>query len=305
MLPFPHLGELGSTTMHLLLVIGLASLMPLIIDPQKGLHRSLLLGVAALLAVRYIWWRATNTLAAPEFSFDMIGSWLLFGLEVLSIVGSLSAFLILSRFKQRSKEADLHMGWWGKDEPRVAILIATYNENKEILERTIIGAKFLRHRNKEIIVCDDSRRDWLRDFCAELNVRYLRRPTNEGQKAGNINHALDRLAEDPVTPDFVAVLDADFVPHRGFLSRSLALFHDPKVGLVQTPQHFFNQDPIQHNFNLGRSYPDEQRFFFDHMQPSRDGWGIAICCGTSSVCRWTALREIGGLAPHQSPKISC
>ncbi|WP_323763503.1 glycosyltransferase [Marinovum sp.] len=294
MLPFPHLGELGSSATHLMLVIGVASVMPLVIDPKRRWHRSLLLGVAALLALRYMWWRATETLAPPELSFSMIGSWLLFALEALSIVSSLSAFLILSHFKLRSEEADAHAGWWGAQEPRVAILIATYNEDKDVLERTIVGAKYLRHRNKEIIICDDSRRDWLRAFCEQLGVRYMCRPTNEGQKAGNINHALDRLAEDPVPPDFVAVLDADFVPHRGFLSRTLALFHDPGVGLVQTPQHFFNQDPIQHNFNLGRSYPDEQRFFFDHMQPSRDGWGIAFCCGTSSVARWTALREIGG-----------
>lgn len=294
MLPFPHLGELGSAAMHLLLVIGIGSLMPLIIDPRRNSHRSVLLCVAAILALRYVWWRGTETLAPIELSVDMIGSWMLFGLEVFSVVGSLSAFLILTRYKQRSQEADNNAGWWGDAEPRVAILIATYNEDRDVLERTIVGAKFLRHRNKEIIVCDDSRRDWLRDFCAELQVRYLRRPTNEGQKAGNINHALERLSEDPISPDFVAVLDADFVPHRGFLSRTLALFHNPEVGLVQTPQHFFNQDPIQHNFNLGRSYPDEQRFFFDHMQPSRDGWGIAFCCGTSSICRWSALRQIGG-----------
>ncbi|TMV80467.1 Curdlan synthase, partial [Thioclava sp. BHET1] len=57
---------------------------------------------------------------------------------------------------------------------------------------------------------------------------------------------------------------------------------------------FFNPDPIQHNLGLSRSYPDEQRFFFDHMQPSRDGWGIAFCCGTSSMIRFKALQEIGG-----------
>jgi len=294
MLSFPHLGELESASVHLLLVIGMAGVLSALIDPMRNLHRSLLLGIAALLALRYTWWRATETLAPPGWTFDTIASWLLFALEALSILGSLSAFLILSRVKLRTQEADTHADWWGAQEPRVAILIATYNESKDVLERTIVGAKFLRHQNKEVVVCDDSRRDWLRDFCAEMDVRYIRRATNEGQKAGNINNALDRLAEDPAPPDFVAVLDADFVPHRGFLSRTLALFHDPEVGLVQTPQHFFNHDPIQHNFNLGRSYPDEQRFFFDHMQPSRDAWGIAFCCGTSSICRWEALRAIGG-----------
>ncbi|EPX76585.1 glycosyltransferase [Salipiger mucosus] len=294
MLPFPHLAELGASAVHVLLVIGIAGLLPGVIDPRRSLHRAVLLGIAAVLALRYAWWRGTETLAPFGPSFDALASWALFSLEGLSLVGSLSAFLIMSRVRLRSEEADANRDWWGAREPRVAILIATYNEDRDVLERTIVGARFLRHENKEVIVCDDNRRDWLRGYCAEAGVRYMRRPTNEGQKAGNINHALDRLAEDAVVPDYVAVLDADFVPHRGFLSRTLALFHAPDVGLVQTPQHFFNPDPIQHNFNLGASYPDEQRFFFDHMQPSRDGWGIAFCCGTSSVCRWEALRAIGG-----------
>jgi len=213
---------------------------------------------------------------------------------MLALIGSLSAFVIMSRIRLRSDEATDHAGWWRDAEPKVAILIATYNEDRDILERTIVGARSLRHQNKDIIVLDDSRRDWLRDFCAELGVRYMRRPDNKGAKAGNINHALARLAEEPVPPDFVAVLDADFVPHRGFISRTLALFHDPEVGLVQTPQHFFNPDPIQHNLGITRSYPDEQRFFFDHMQPCRDGWGITICCGTSSIARWKAVQAVGG-----------
>jgi len=144
------------------------------------------------------------------------------------------------------------------------------------------------------LVLDDGKRDWLRSFCEKRGARYVTRPDNKGAKAGNINHALQMLdAEGP--PAFFAVLDADFVPHRNFLRRALALFHDPQTGLVQTPQHFFNADPMQHNLGLARSYPDEQRFFFDHMQPARDAWGMAICCGTSSVARWDAVAELGGL----------
>ena len=291
--PFP--GELQSAFVRLLLILGAALVLPSIVRPHVALHRALLLGGSGILAARYLWWRGTETLAPFGLTVDMAASWSLFALEALALVSSMSAFVIMSRYRLRSEEADANAGWWDKSMPKVALLIATYNEDRDVLERTIIGAKSLRHTSKEIVVCDDSRRDWLRDFCAEQEVRYLRRPTNDGQKAGNINHALDRLAEDTRPPDFVAVLDADFVPHRGFVTRSLALFHDPEVGLVQTPQHFFNADPIQHNFGLSHAYPDEQRFFFDHMQTSRDGWGIAFCCGTSSMCRWTALREIGGL----------
>ncbi|PFG63010.1 cellulose synthase (UDP-forming) [Thioclava sp. ES.031] len=291
---YPQLGELGSAAMQLILVVGITAILPSFVKPRRNWHRAVLLGISAVLALRYIWWRATETLAPPGLTLDALASWSLFGLEAFTMIGSLSAFLVLSRIKLRSEEADQYANLPTEKEPLVAILIATYNEDRDVLERTIVGAKFLRHRNKMIMVCDDSRRDWLRDFCETKGVRYMRRADNEGQKAGNINHALDRLAEEEVQPDFVAILDADFVPHRGFISRTLALFHDPEVGLVQTPQHFFNSDPIQHNFKLDNSYPDEQRFFFDQMQPARDGWGIAFCCGTSSVCRWSALREIGG-----------
>ncbi len=291
---YPYLGEFAKSLVDVSLVAGIGLLLPFFIDRTRTLHRAALFVVAFLLAVRYAWWRATETLAPAGWTLDMAASWSLFGLEMSALVGSLSAFVIMSRLRLRRAEADAHEGWFGEKVPQVAILIATYNEELDVLERTIIGAKSLRHPRKEVLVLDDGRRDWLRDYCARQGVRYLRRPDNKGSKAGNINNALAVLAQDAEPPDFIAVLDADFVPHRGFLSRCLALFHDPKVGLVQTPQHFFNADPIQHNLGVSRSYPDEQRFFFDHMQPARDGWGIAFCCGTSSMVRWSAVQEIGG-----------
>lgn len=290
----PYLSEIQSSFVQLALIAGLALMLPAVVDPRRTLHRAILLSIAAALALRYIWWRATETIAPFGFTLDCLASWSLLFFEGAAMAGSISAFVILSRTRDRSPDADRNLGWWGDaPPPRVAILIATYNEELEVLERTITGAKGLRHPNTTVHVLDDGRRDWLRDYCAARGVDYIRRPDNRGAKAGNINHALGVLAADP--PDFVAVLDADFVPHRGFLSRTLALFADPKIGLVQTPQHFFNADPIQHNLNLSRAYPDEQRFFFDTMQPSRDAWGIAFCCGTSSIMRWQALMEIGGM----------
>lgn len=281
--------------MQLALVAGTALVLPTVVNPERTWQRALLFAVAAMLALRYAYWRLTETLAPAGLTIDCLASWSLFFFEMAALAGSISAFVIMSRTRHRADEVATHLGWWAPaPDPRVAILIATYNEELEVLERTIVGALALNHPAKEVLVLDDGRRDWLRDYCAVQGVRYLRRPDNKGSKAGNINHALDALAADPVPPDFVAVLDADFVPHRGFISRSLALFHDPCVGLVQTPQHFFNADPIQHNLGLSRSYPDEQRFFFDHMQPARDAWGIAFCCGTSSIVRWQALREVGG-----------
>lgn len=291
---FPKLNDLQSSFASLLLVAGFALILPVVVDPTKTWQRSLLLFISFLVSLRYAWWRVTDTLAPPGLNMDVVASWSLFGLEMAALTSSISTFVMLTRVSNRSAEVDRRLYWWKGRDPKVAILIATYNEDLDVLERTIVGAKWLRYQNKEILVLDDGRRDWLRDYCAEIKVRYLRRPDNRGSKAGNINNAVRVLAADPEPPDFLAVLDADFVPHEGFISRCLALFHDPEVGLVQTPQHFFNADPIQHNLGISRSYPDEQRFFFDHLQPSRDAWGIAFCCGTSSMVRWTALQQVGG-----------
>ena len=289
-----YLSDMESSLALILLIAGVAIILPLVFDKQNYKHRSAIFAVAGVLALRYLWWRATETIAPAGLSWDCLASWSLLGLETLSIVSSLSSFVILSRTRHRGDEATAQADWWADTPPRVAILIATYNEELEILERTIIGAKALKYPNKEVLVLDDGQRDWLRDYCEAQGVRYVTRANNVGSKAGNMNNALLVLAQDAVPPDYIAVLDADFVPHRGFLSRSLALFKDPKIALVQTPQHFFNADPVQHNLGLSRSYPDEQRFFFDHLQPARDAWGIAFCCGTSSVIRWQAVQDVGG-----------
>ena len=289
-----YLSDIQSGMIRVLLVIGVAIILPLVFNKHNRWHRSAIFAVAGVLALRYLWWRASETIAPMGLTWDCLASWSLLGLEVLSIVSSLSSFVILSRVRHRGEEATAQADWWAAAPPRVAILIATYNEELEILERTIIGAKALKHPNKEVLILDDGRRDWLRDYCEAQGVRYITRADNAGSKAGNMNNALRVLAQDTVPPDYIAVLDADFVPHRGFISRTLALFKDPKIGLVQTPQHFFNADPVQHNLGLSRSYPDEQRFFFDHLQPARDAWGIAFCCGTSSVMRWQAVQDVGG-----------
>ena len=294
MLPNLYLGDFGASLMHVVPILGAALILPYLINRNDTRHRVFLFAVAIVFAIRYAWWRTTETIAPVGWTVDFLASGLLLGLELMAIVSSISAFFILMRYRDRSSDSDLNAGWWEEEPPKVALLIATYNEELEVLERTIIGSKALRHPEKEIMVLDDGRRDWLRDYCEKQGVTYIRRPDNKHAKAGNINHTLQLLWARERPPDYVAVLDADFVPHRGFLSRTLALFHDPTVGLVQTPQHFFNADPIQHNLGISRSYPDEQRFFFDDMQPSRDGWGVAFCCGTSSIMRLDALKDIGG-----------
>jgi len=277
-------------------IAGLALLLLPYVRRDNAPVRILLLGITAFLALRYLFWRVTATLPPFGLTLDSIASIAFVTVEGAALLSSLTAYLILTRRKERSREADENLAWWGDaPAPRVDLYIATYNEEAAVLERTLAGAQALDYPYVRVFVLDDGRREWLDDVCARYGAEHRTRPDNAHAKAGNINYTLSQRLKDEDAPDFVAVLDADFVPHRNFVSRALALFHDRGVGLVQTPQHFFNPDPVQHNLYVAKAYPDEQRFFFDHIEPARDGWGIAVCCGTSSMVRVEALKEIGGL----------
>lgn len=256
----------------------------------RGTVAVLVLAVSA----RYLWWRLTATvLPVPAGTGQWLWIWFCFVIEAAAFIEVAVFMLIMSRVRDRSPEADRHeaaLRALPVDRlPSVDVLIPTYNEGVEVLEKTIVGALGLDYPRFSVTVLDDGRRDWLREFCAAKGVRYLARDDNLHAKAGNLNHGYRRT-----DADLIAIFDADFVPRRDFLWRTAGFFADSKVGIVQTPQHFFNRDPIQLNLALGQRWPDEQRLYFDVMAPGRDAWDAAFCCGSCSIIRRAALDEIGG-----------
>jgi cellulose synthase (UDP-forming) len=136
----------------------------------------------------------------------------------------------------------------------------------------------------------------VKQLADELGAYYVARRDNTHAKAGNINNGLAHALSTGRKPEFVLLLDADFTVSRWFLRRTLGLFEAHDVAIVQTPQHFYNADPIQAGLLCAEIWPDEQRFFFDSLMESRDAWGAAFCCGTSAVIRVKALVDIGGMA---------
>jgi len=260
--------------------------------------RAITCAVVLAVASRYLIWRFTETVRPMEVEqgFAFYWVWFLFLVEVLAF-SELALFLVaMSRYADRSKEADrLETEFFQRPDdalPTVDVFIPTYDEPLDVLERTIVGALALDYPKGKlkVYVLDDQRRDWLRSFCEQKGAIHVVRGDNAHAKAGNLNNGLKVSSG-----KFIAIFDADFVPFRNFLRRTLPFFTDPSIGIVQTPQHFFNPDPIQHNLGISAGYPDEQRFFFDHVEASRDAWGIAVCCGTSSMARTAALTQIGGL----------
>ncbi|MFW8643997.1 glycosyltransferase [Rhizobium beringeri] len=139
---------------------------------------------------------------------------------------------------------------------------------------------------------------WLKAYCEEKGAIHVTRPDNSHAKAGNMNNGLKVSSG-----DFIAIFDADFVPYGHFLRRTLPFFSDATIGIVQTPQHFFNTDPVQTNLGLENIWPDEQRLFFDEIAPSRDIWDVSFCCGSCSIARRKAIDEIGGFQRDPSQRI--
>jgi cellulose synthase (UDP-forming) len=277
-------------------LIGAAALLLPHLDPRDNRARMALFGICTLFVWRYIGWRFSATIPPLALSLESLYAWMFALVEAVAAVGSTVAYLTLGRTLDRGREATEARAWLERLEraPRVDVLITTYNEEEAILARTIVGALGIDFPGLRVWVLDDGRRPWVEQLCHSKNAHYLTRPDNQHAKAGNINHALTALRGEPDPPEFIALFDADFVPQPNFLQRTMPLFHDQTVGLVQTPQHFFNNDPIQSNLLIGNVWPDEQRFFFDHVMASKDAWGAAFCCGTSSVIRVRALENIGG-----------
>ncbi len=265
------------------------------LDRQATGARAFVTTLAGLLGIRYIVWRLVVTVLPASGSPLQIGwIWFCYGIELAAIIEMLVFVLILSRWDDRRPEADAYEAALARRPasawPSVDVFVPTYNEGLDILEKTIVGVTRLDYPNVRAWVLDDGRRPWLADYCRRRGVGYLTRDGNEGAKAGNINAALARTSG-----ELIAIFDADFVPYRPFLRRTVGFFSDPAVGIVQTPQHFYNRDPIQNNLFLQTVWPDEQRLFFDVMAPGRDAWNAAFCCGSSSVIRRSALAEIGGV----------
>ena len=279
----------------LLVVAGLLAA-PLLDLARPG-PRWAVAGGVALVAGHYLAWRLGQTIPWgsdwPALAFALA----VLAVELFALFDAVILYAALIRRTDRRAEADAHEAALRRRPqlPAVDVLIATYNEPREVLEKTIIGALALDWPDARVWVCDDGRRAWLRDLCAAKGAGYITRPDNAHAKAGNINHAL-ACTDAP----FVMVLDADFVPQRGFLMRAMGFFDDPAVGIVQVPHSFYNHDPMQQNLALRDAMPDDQRFFFEAIMPGRDGWDAAFCCGSNSITRRSAFAAIGGGLPSGS-----
>ncbi len=247
--------------------------------------RGAVLAIALALSVRYLGWRAAETLNFVEPLGPLI-SLLLLGAEVyaFSTVALLAVQVGLSG-RPRAPPPPLATG---EPHPSVDVLVPIYTESLEILDRTLTACAAMRWPRKTLHVCDDSHREEVARLAAEHGAVYHPGPRRHA-KAGNLNAALART-----TGELVVVFDTDHVPEVSFLERTVPHFRDPRMGVVQTPHHFTNPDVFQRAFGASGAVPNEADLFNHAIQGGRDGWGGAFFVGSGALFRREALASVGG-----------
>jgi cellulose synthase (UDP-forming) len=284
----------------LMFVVGAIYALGPMLPLSRPRARMLVFATVWLVVVRYLDWRLFETVLPVTGEWYQVGwVWTCFVIEVLALFDAFILYLAFLRTSDRHAEADSHEARLRASPPQhlpwVDVYIPSFDESLEVLEKTITGAISLDYPHFKVWLLDDGRRPWLKAFCDAKGVGYLTRADNAHAKAGNINHALTKT-----NADFVAIFDADFIPQRNFLIRTVGFFADPAIGIVQVPHTFYNYDPTQSSLGVQKALPDDQRFFFEAIMPSRDGWNAAFSCGSNSVTRRQALRSIGDALPTDS-----
>ena len=241
------------------------------------------MGLLTLLAGHYLVWRIGGTLnlATP-------------GAAAISLTALVAELLLLATsflqlwftlWPPRPLAPAEPSGRW----PRVDVLVPSYGEPPALIERCLRGCLALDYAHHTVWLLDDSGRPELQRLCQRLGVRYLAREERRHAKAGNLNHALAHCRG-----ELIAVFDADVVPLTPFLKRTTALFSDPAVGFVQTPQSYMNADPVMRNLRLERWLMPDEEGFYRWIEPTREAVGAVVCAGTSFVMRRSALKAVGG-----------
>lgn len=173
--------------------------------------------------------------------------------------------------------------------PTIDVFICTYNEDFNILTKTILAAKKLNYPKDKykVYVLDDGNRGELKNLCNQFfYVNYISRKNNTNAKAGNINNALKQTEG-----EFFTVLDADMICKPNFLQETIGYFIDEKLAFIQTPQTYYNADVYQ--YNISNKFSNEQDFFMRYIEPARDSRNCVLHIGTNAIFRREYVEEVG------------
>ena len=210
-------------------------------------------------------------------------------------------FLFLRKNKKESStnQEFLKLFWsnHGKNRlPKVTTQLPIYNE-RHVVERLIKAIVNIDYPKElhEIQVLDDSN-DETKSMVSDLvnkyremgfNIKHVVRRDRDGFKAGALNLGLEKAEG-----EFLAIFDADFVPDKDFLYKTIPFFYErPKVALVQTRWGHINR-----NYSLltiAQSIGMDGHFIIEQGARAWNGLYMNFN-GTAGIWRREAIIDAGG-----------
>ena len=181
------------------------------------------------------------------------------------------------------------------NEPRVCVQVPIYNE-RYVVDRVLdaVCALDWPRERLEIQVLDDSDDDTVSIVARRMlhwrrrgvNVTQVRRASRDGFKAGALANGMALT-----TCPFIAIFDADFIPPRDFLRRTLGVFEDPGIGFAQA--RWGHLDEGYSWFTRLQAFALDFHFLIEQAVRSADGY-FTNFTGTAGVWRRSAIEDSGG-----------
>ncbi|WP_186327904.1 glycosyltransferase family 2 protein [Paenibacillus xylanexedens] len=277
---------------------------------QNEKRQNIFFIITMILMSIYLLWRTFFTLPWGEGVLNVIFGILLIVAETVTVLTTFELF-----FQKMQKErTQLDFPTVPPEYyPDVDVFIATHNEPVDLLYKTVNACTFMDYPDKQkvhIYICDDGARPEVEELARQFGVGYLGFPGNKDAKSGNLNNALSKSSS-----PLIATFDADMIPQHTFLMKTVPYFMlstfikeneewrlrredemDPKfkLGLVQTPQSFYNPDLFQFNLYAEQGIPNEQDFFSREVNILRNASNAVAYTGSNTIISRQGMEDIGG-----------
>jgi cellulose synthase/poly-beta-1,6-N-acetylglucosamine synthase-like glycosyltransferase len=229
-----------------------------------------------------------------HYIFELFVVIVYFAVLILLSVYGIHRYLMVHLFrKYRSQHPEIVTEF---DElPTVTVQLPIYNE-MYVVERLIEAVCQIDYPADkfEVQVLDDST-DETRQIAHALverfqnkgvDIHYIRRPDRTGFKAGALAEGLKRAKG-----QFIAIFDADFIPCRDILTKTIHYFTDKSVGMVQVRWGHINSEYSL--LTKIQSIMLDGHFVVEHIARNRSGRFFNFN-GTAGVWRKEAIANSGG-----------
>lgn len=178
--------------------------------------------------------------------------------------------------------------------PMVTVQLPVFNE-VYVIERLVNAVCEMEYpKNKlEIQLLDDSTDETVevsRRLVAEwasrgFDIKHIHRIDRSGFKAGALKSGLEKAKG-----EFVAIFDADFVPKKDFLMKTIPHFHNDGVGMVQTRWEHLNEDYSY--LTRAQALALDGHFVIEQQVRNKAGFFINFN-GTAGIWRKSCIEDAG------------